>query len=46
MKKKTIVLSAVAAALILSVGCVTAAAAEPEGYSYLTGQQRGASYNK
>ena len=45
MKKKTIVLSAVAAALILTVGCVTAFAAESDGYSYLTGQQNSINRN-
>ena len=45
MKKKTIVLSAAAAVLILTVGCVTAFAAEPDGYSYLTGQQNSTNRN-
>ena len=39
MKKKTIVLSAAAAALAISVGCVTAFAVESDAFGYLTGQQ-------
>ncbi len=47
MKKKTIVLSAVAASLALSLGCVTAFAAESDGASsYLTGRQRSTSRNE
>ena len=46
MKKKTIVLSAVVTALVLSAGCVTAFAAESDGFSYLTGRQRSASRNE
>ena len=45
MKKKTIVLSAVVTALVLSVGCVTAFAAESDAFSYLTGRQRSTSRN-
>ena len=45
MKKKTIVLSAVAAARVLSVGCVTALATESDGFSYLTGRERSTSRN-
>ena len=45
MKKKTIVLSAVAAALVLLVGSVTAFAVESDGYSYLTGQQNSTNHN-
>lgn len=53
MKKKTIVTTAVVAALVLSVGCVTAFAAEsdaPEAedgsaYSYLTGHQNSTTRN-
>ena len=40
MKKKTIALSAVAAALALSVGSVTAFAAEADAFSYFNGRQR------
>ena len=40
MKKKTIILSAVVTALVLSVGCVTAFAAGSDAFSYLTGRQR------
>ncbi len=46
MKKKTIVLSAVAASLALSLGCVTAFAAESDAYSYHTGQQNSANRNE
>ena len=46
MKKKTIVTTAVVAALVLSVGCVTAFAAESDGFSYLTGRQRSTSRNE
>ena len=48
MKKKTIVLSlsAVAAALALSVQCVSASAAESDAFSYLTGQQRSTARNE
>ncbi len=45
MKKKTIVLSAVAAVLALSVGCVTAFAVESDAFGYLTGQQDSANRN-
>ena len=45
MKKKTIVTTAVVAALVLSVGCVTAFAAESDAFSYLTGRQRSTSRN-
>ena len=46
MKKKTIVTTAVVAALVLSVGCVTAFAAESDAFSYLTGRQRSTSRNE
>ena len=46
MKKKIIVTTAVAAALVLSVGCVTAFAAESDTFSYLSGQQRSTSRNE
>lgn len=46
MKKKTIVTTAVAAALVLSVGCMTAFAAESDAFSYLTGQQRSTERNE
>ncbi len=48
MKKKTIVLSlsAVAAALVLSMQCVPASAAESDAFSYLTGQQRSTARNE
>ena len=45
MKRKPIITAAVAAALTLSVGCVTAFAAEPDGYNYLTGQQNSTNRN-
>ena len=45
MKKKTMVVSAVAA-LVLSVGSVTAFAAEDDAFSYLTGRQRSISRNE
>ena len=46
MKEKRIVLPAVAAALVLSVGCVTAFAAESDVFGYLTGRQRSISRNE
>ena len=46
MKKKTIVTTAAVAALVLSVGGVTAFAAESDSFSYLTGQQRSISRNE
>ncbi len=46
MKKKTIVTTAVVAALVLSVGCVAAFAAESDAFSYLTGQQRSTERNE
>ncbi len=46
MKKKTIVTTAVAAALVLSVGCMTVFAAESDAFSYLTGRQRSAERNE
>ena len=46
MKKKTIVTTAVVAALVLSVGCVTAFAAESDAFGYLTGRQRSTSRNE
>lgn len=46
MKKKTIAISAVAAALVLSVGCVTAFADESDTFSFLTGQQRTVTRNE
>ena len=46
MMKKRIVLPAVAAALALSFGCVTAFAAGDEGFSYLAGRQRSAARNE
>ena len=46
MKKKTIVTTAVVAAFVLSVGCVTAFAAESDAFSYLTGRQRSTSRNE
>ena len=46
MKKKTIVLSAVVTALVLSVGCVTAFAAESDAFSYLIGRQSSTSRNE
>ncbi len=45
MKKKTIALTAVVVALVLSVGSVTAFAAGSDGFSYLTGRQRSTSRN-
>ena len=45
MKRKPIITAAIAAALILTVGCVTAFAAESDGYSYLTGQQNSTNRN-
>lgn len=45
MKKKTIALTAVVMALVLSVGSVTAFAAGSDGFSYLTGRQRSTSRN-
>ena len=46
MKKKTIVTTAVVAALVLSVGCVTVFAAESDAFSYLIGQQRSTERNE
>ena len=45
MKKRTVLVSAVAAALVLSVGGVTAFAAETDAYSYLAGRQRSTARN-
>ena len=45
MKKKTIVTTAVVTALVLSVGCMTAFAAESDAYSYLSGQQNSSARN-
>ena len=45
MKKKTIALTAVVMALVLSVGSVTVFAAGSAGFSYLTGRQRSTSRN-
>ena len=45
MKKKIIVTTAVAAALVLSVGCMTVFAAESDTYSYLTGQENSTTRN-
>lgn len=45
MKKKTVVMSAIAAAFVLSAGCMTVFAAESEEYGYLQGQQRSAERN-
>lgn len=45
MKKKTIVLSVVAASLALSFGCVTAFATESDAYSYHTEQQNSTNRN-
>ena len=45
MRKKTIVLLAVLVALVLSLGCATAFAADPDAYSYLTGQQSSTNRN-
>lgn len=47
MKKKTIALCAAAAALALSMGCVTAFASESsDAFSYLTGRQRSTERNE
>ncbi len=46
MEKRKIVLSAVAAALVLSVGGVTAFAAVSDTFSYLIGRQRSTSRNE
>lgn len=46
MKKKTIVMSTVAAAFILANGCMTACAAEADAPSYLAGQQSSAARNR
>ena len=45
MKKKIIVTTAIAAALVLSVGCMTVFAAESDTYSYLTGQENSTTRN-
>ncbi len=46
MKKKTMALCAAAAALALSLGCVTAFASESDAFSYLTGRQRSTERNE
>ena len=46
MKRRTIVTTAVASALILSLCGMTAFAAGPDAYSYLAGQQRSAARNE
>ena len=46
MKKKTMALSVAAAALALSMGCVTAFASESDAFSYLTGKQRSTERNE
>ncbi len=46
MKKKSIVITAVAAVFVLSAGCSTAFAAEYDAFGYLIGRQRSASRNE
>ena len=46
MKKKIFALSVVIAALVLSLGSMTAFAAETDAYSYLAGQQRSTARNE
>ena len=46
MKKKRIVIIAVAAVFVLSAGCMTAFAAESDAFSYLIGRQHSTSRNE